>query len=179
MHDSTTETNRQNDSSQTIENVEQVFEQLKMRRVRDLDDLEVSRLVAQSDEYLSSLYPPESNHAEPLEALISNDSAFFAGYLGNTLAACGAVKFSDDDIRYGEIKRVFVDVKQRGKGLATAVMQHLEEHSRRSGVDVVRLEAGPMQPEALGLYRKLGYYERGPFGPYKPDPLSVFMEKRL
>ncbi len=28
-----------------------------------------------------------------------------------------------------------------------------------------------------GLYRKLGFKERGPFGPYGPDPLSVFMEK--
>ena len=44
---------------------------------------------------------------------------------------------------------------------------------------VARLEAGPMQPEALALYAKLGYEDRGPFGPYKPDPLSVFMEKAL
>ncbi|HEV8436640.1 MAG TPA: GNAT family N-acetyltransferase, partial [Methylomirabilota bacterium] len=32
---------------------------------------------------------------------------------------------------------------------------------------------------ALGLYRAAGYVERGPFGDYRPDPLSVFMEKRL
>jgi putative acetyltransferase len=36
-----------------------------------------------------------------------------------------------------------------------------------------------MQPEALGLYRKIGYTETGPFGAYKPDSLSVFMEKKL
>jgi hypothetical protein len=36
-----------------------------------------------------------------------------------------------------------------------------------------------MQPEALGLYRALGYVERRPFGDYKSDPLSVFMEKAL
>jgi putative acetyltransferase len=44
---------------------------------------------------------------------------------------------------------------------------------------LLRLETGVRQPEALGLYRKLGYRERGPFGAYKPDPLSVFMEKRV
>ncbi len=58
-------------------------------------------------------------------------------------------------------------------------MEHLEDHLRRSGIDLVRLEAGPKQPEALRFYRKLGYTERGPFGTYSADPLSVFMEKTL
>jgi putative acetyltransferase len=43
----------------------------------------------------------------------------------------------------------------------------------------LRLETGIHQPEALGLYRAAGFVERGPFGPYRPDPLSVFMEKPL
>ena len=150
-----------------------------MQRIRDLNDSEVMSLVAKSDEYLSSLYPPESNHAEPLRVLIGEDSAFFAGYMDNKLVACGAVKLVDDGTKYGEIKRVFVDEDQRGKGLATAVMQHLEDHLENNGVKVVRLEAGRMQPEALSLYRKLGYFERGPFGSYNTDPLSVFMEKVL
>ena len=33
--------------------------------------------------------------------------------------------------------------------------------------------------QAIGLYKKLGYIERNPFGEYKPDPLSIFMEKQL
>ncbi len=40
-------------------------------------------------------------------------------------------------------------------------------------------ETGTRQPEALGLCRRLGYVERGPFGTYAVDPLSVFMETRL
>ena len=51
---------------------------------------------------------PESNHAEPLEALVGKDAAFFAGYIGEELAACGAIKLFEDDTIYGEIKRVFV-----------------------------------------------------------------------
>jgi putative acetyltransferase len=31
----------------------------------------------------------------------------------------------------------------------------------------------------IGLYRRAGYREIPPFGDYKPDPLSVFMEKRM
>ncbi len=43
-------------------------EKLEMRRIWDVNDSEVASLVAKSDEYLSALYPSESNHAEPLGA---------------------------------------------------------------------------------------------------------------
>ena len=43
----------------------------------------------------------------------------------------------------------------------------------------MQLETGIRQPEAIALYRSFGYAERGPFGAYKPDPFSLFMEKRL
>ena len=152
---------------------------LEIRQLWDVNDPDVAMLVAKSDEYLNSLYPPESNHAESLETLMSESSAFFVGYIGEQLVACGAVKFVEDKITYGEVKRVFVAEQQRGKRLATALMQHLEDYLMSNGVTVVRLEAGPVQPEALKLYRKLGYTERGPFGAYISDPLSVFMEKDL
>ena len=151
----------------------------ELRRIRDAKDPEVLSLVARSDEYLSSLYPDESNHAEPLEALITESSVFFGGYIDDRLVACGAVKFVAEDVRYGEIKRVFVAEDQRGKALASMIMQQLELFTAQSGVSVVRLEAGPLQPEALRFYCKIGYVERGPFGPYTSDPLSVFMEKLL
>jgi len=150
-----------------------------MRRVWKLDDPDVLSLVAKSDEYLSALYPPESNHAEPLEALVNENAAFFSGHVVDRLVACGAVKLFEHDVPYGEIKRVFVEEQQRGQRLASAVMRHLEDYLINNGVFVARLEAGPMQPEALSLYRKLGYVDRGPFGAYKTDPLSVFMEKCL
>ncbi len=43
----------------------------------------------------------------------------------------------------------------------------------------MRLETGIKSDEALGLYRRSGYIERGPFGAYRADPLSIFMEKVL
>ena len=135
--------------------------------------------MARSDEYLRSLYPPESNHAESMDALVSENSAFFVGYVGAEPVVCGAAKIARDDGIYGEIKRVFVAEEHRGKNLATAIMEHLEDHLRRSGIDTVRLEAGPKQPAALSFYRKLGYAECGPFGGYAADPVSVFLEKSL
>jgi putative acetyltransferase len=41
------------------------------------------------------------------------------------------------------------------------------------------LETGVLQPDAIALYRGQGFRDRGPFGSYAPDPLSVFMEKAL
>jgi putative acetyltransferase len=41
------------------------------------------------------------------------------------------------------------------------------------------LETGPNQPESVGLYKSLGYQECVAYGDYKPDPLSLFMQKAL
>jgi putative acetyltransferase len=58
-------------------------------------------------------------------------------------------------------------------------MEALEREAASLGVTLMQLETGIKQPEAIALYRKFGYAERGPFGNYQPDPLSLFMEKRL
>ena len=136
-------------------------------------------LIEQSDRYMESLYPPESNHLESAEALKLPNVAFFGGYIGGELVACGAVKILDDDGCYGEIKRVFVIEEHRGKGLSKAIMARLERHLEEAKVVIARLETGIRQPEALGLYRRLDYAFREPFGSYRHDPLSVFMEKPI
>lgn len=136
-------------------------------------------LLALSDAYMSALYPAESNHLEASDALAQPHVHFLGVQHAGELVACGAVKLMRDDGHYGEIKRVFVLPSQRGRGLARAIMAALEDILRREGVALARLETGISQPEALGLYRALGYVERPPFGTYAPDPLSLFMEKNL
>ena len=44
---------------------------------------------------------------------------------------------------------------------------------------MLRLETGIHNTEALALYRRAGFAECAAFGDYAPDPLSVFMEKRV
>ena len=136
-------------------------------------------LIVKSDAYMAALYPSESNHLESVQALKLPNVLFLGGYIEGELVACGAVKMLADDGIYGEIKRVFVVEQHRGKGLSKAIMQRLEAHLKATGVSIARLETGVKQPEALGLYRRLGYVERDVFGHYGDDPLSVFMEKHL
>ncbi len=137
------------------------------------------RLLALSDAYMQALYPPASNHLESAEALRGPRSRFIGIHVDGLLVACGGVKLMDDDDRYGEIKRVFVLDGHRGRGLSRRIMTSLENLLRQESYFMARLETGISQPEALGLYRALGYVERAPFGAYQSDPLSLFMEKSL
>ncbi len=145
----------------------------------DSDSAEVQALIARSDAFYSGLYPPESNHLEDYQSLKLANIMFVGYRIDTELVACGAAKTLTDDGVYAEIKRVFVDHQHRGKGLSVKIMQFLETELADRGIDVFRLETGVKQPEAIGLYRKLGYRERGPYGSYKPDPVSIFMEKKI
>jgi putative acetyltransferase len=140
---------------------------------------DVKALVAVSDDFYEGLYPEESNHLEALDDLDKPNVLLVGCRVDGALVASGAAKLMDDDGDYAEIKRVFVLGNYRGRGLSARIMNHLENELQKRGVWLFRLETGVRQPEALGLYRKLGYHERGPYGAYGPDPLSVFMEKRI
>jgi putative acetyltransferase len=137
------------------------------------------RLIALADAYMAGLYPPESNHFDSPESLSRAGVHFIGIRSGTGLIACGGVKLMEDDGVYGEIKRVFVLPAHRGCGHARAIMTALESWLATRCISVARLETGIAQPEALGLYRALGYRERARFGGYPPDPLSVYMEKSL
>ena len=143
------------------------------------DSHEVQTLLAVSDAYYVNLYPAESNHLESSDDLKKPNVLFVGCRIDGELVASGAAKIMQDDGSFAEIKRVFVVDDHRGKGLSSKVMRFLETELQGRGISLFRLETGVKQPEALGLYRKLGYLERGPFGSYRADPYSVFMEKQV
>jgi putative acetyltransferase len=134
--------------------------------------------MALSEAYMSALYPAESNHFEPADGLRAPQGSFYGLWRGEELVGCGGVKRFDAD-GYGEIKRLFVLDSERGRGVARQLMARLEADLVGHGIRLARLETGIHQPEALALYRRLGYVECGPFGGYAPDPLSTFFEKTL
>ncbi len=74
---------------------------------------------------------------------------------------------------------MYVDPTQRGRGIAKQLIRFLEAEAVRVNCNVLRLETGIRQPEAIGLYASAGYGRRGRYGDYPEDPLSVFMEKRI
>ena len=148
---------------------------IKIKRV-DPRGLDYIRLLQLSDDYSASLYPVESNHMLDVESLLRPQMNFFGIFVEGVVKGCGGFWAHED---YVEIKRVFIDPSARGLGFSRNLMFVLEDEARAMGFKIARLETGVSQPEALGLYRAIGYMERGPFGDYKLDPLSVFMEKTL
>ncbi len=138
---------------------------------------DVARLIRELDRYQESLYPPESNHFLDLDSLAADDVRFFVARCAGEALGCGALRI--DAGGYAEVKRMFVLPAARGLKLGQRILGCLEEQARREGIACVRLETGIHQAAALALYRGAGYVERGPFGDYQPDPLSVFMEKTL
>ena len=74
---------------------------------------------------------------------------------------------------------MYVRPEHRGLGLGKAMLDHLAEYAQQQGVDLLRLETGIYQVEAVGLYERYGFLRRTPFGEYREDPLSVYLEKTL
>jgi putative acetyltransferase len=144
--------------------------------IRRADPHDFVALLEASDAYAASLYPAESNHMLDIETLCLPEMHFFGAAVDGVQKACGGFWTHQD---YVEIKRVFVDPSARGLGVSKALMRTIEDAARELGFRIARLETGIHQPEAIGLYRKLGYQLREPFGDYQPDPLSLFMEKAL
>jgi GNAT superfamily N-acetyltransferase len=110
--------------------------------------------------------------------------SFFVGYLDGLPVARGAWRRRRDVIAHGtdasaEIKRMYVAPHVRGRGLAREMLAHLERTARDAGAEVMVLETGTAQPEALALYESSGYASIPGFGFYKDAPLSRCLARRL
>lgn len=141
------------------------------------DQPEVLALIAELDAYQDSLYPPECRYALDLSALQQANVRFaVARDAGGVAQGCAALVLYAG---YAEIKRMYVRPAARGQGLAGALLGRLEAAAQAVGWQQRKLETGPYQAEALALYARAGYTRCGPFGDYRADPLSVFMEKQL
>lgn len=154
-----------------------------IRRERP-DHPQVVALLAQLDQYLASLYPPEANHILDVQALLAPEVHFFVAENDRRLLGCGAVRCMPGEpatggLPYGEIKRMMTLPAARGQGLAAALMQQLEAVLRKQGITLALLETGEEQQAAVRLYQRCGYARRAAYGGYPDNGLSVFYEKSL
>lgn len=137
---------------------------------------DVQQMMHELDQYQSELYPAESNHLDSAQTLAEPNCKFIGAYLEDKLVGIGAAKIMD---HYGELKRFFVPKEYRGQKIAEGIIESLENWLRINHIKTSYLETGIHQHAAIRFYEKLNYKISGPFGNYKPDPLSVFMEKTL
>lgn len=141
------------------------------------DQPDVISLIAELDAYQDCLYPPESRHALDLKSLKQSHVLFaVARDDGGQALGCGAIVLGPE---FGELKRLYVNPRGRGHGVARTILALLESRAASASCTLLTLETGPYQPEALALYASAGYERRGTYGDYQNDPLSVFMQKRI
>ena len=138
---------------------------------------EVRKLIEELDAFLVGLYPPESNHLLPIDALRQANVTFLTARFRDRIVGCGALVNHDGE--YGELKRMFVLPEFRGLRIGRLILAELESRARASELPLIRLETGVSQHNALALYENAGYRRIGPFGSFHEDPLCVYMEKHL
>ena len=96
-------------------------------------------------------------------------------YENEVAIGCGAIKKYDENTM--EIKRMYVPVDQRGKGIATLILKALEKWTAELSYKKCILETGIKQPEAIALYQKNGYIIISNYGQYANVENSVCFEK--
>ena len=79
-----------------------------------------------------------------------------------------------------EVKRVIVSDAHRGRGIARALMNHLESLARAAGVSRLILQTGDRQPDAVAVYERVGYSPIPIYEPYvETIPNSLCFEQVL
>ncbi|MCE9636361.1 MAG: GNAT family N-acetyltransferase [Planctomycetes bacterium] len=148
----------------------------------ELDGLtrpQVHALLQEHLENMHELSPPEQVFALDLAKLRAPEITFWTVWQGDQLLGCGALKQLSPV--HGEIKSMRTPTAARGRGAGRAILDHIISVARQRGYEVLSLETGthPAFEPAHNLYRSQGFTACGPFGSYRADPHSVFMELRL
>ena len=147
-----------------------------------VDNLQGEAIKALLQLHLDAMHqhsPPESVHALDINALRHPSITFWTAWAHGELLGCGALKRLNSG--HGELKSMRTAVAHLRKGVARALLRHIESAARAEGMERLSLETGSTAPfeAALRLYASEGFVTCGPFADYALDPFSVFMTKLL
>lgn len=150
----------------------------------DRDDLTDPAVVALLEEHvaeLRSISPPESTHALDLAALRADGVDVWVAREGASGPPLGCVALTLVEPGHGELKSMRTAASATGRGVGTALLEHVVAQARASGLSRLSLETGAEDffAPAQRLYLRHGFEVCPPFGRYRPDPLSVFMTRPL
>jgi putative acetyltransferase len=138
---------------------------------------ETNALLRQSDAFSAALYPPGTRQLTDPSSLSAGNVRFFVARRDGQALGCMALARTGPD--KGELQRCFVTEEARGQGVGYALLQASEAAAREQKMRIIQLETGNRNIAALRLYLGNGYHDRGPFGAYPDNGVSVFLEKTL
>jgi putative acetyltransferase len=142
---------------------------------------EVRTLVGELEATLAAGYTPEQRHGLALDAIFQPHIRFFVARFDGVAVGCGGVALFAD---FAEVKRMYVRMTARGRGVSQAVLARIEDEVRAAGLATLRLETGDRQVAAMRMYERAGFARCAAFGDYAAMPVaaivtSVFYEKRV
>lgn len=157
--------------------------ELRLDRV-DFRDPRVQRLVAEVQAHYVVIYGGPDDSPVDAREFDSPQGCFLLGTLEGEPVAMGGWRMRPelDDViggRSAEVKRMYVADSARRQGHARRVLGALERTAREAGAELLVLETGTMQPEAIALYEASGYTPTVAFGHYADSELSRYYAKRL
>lgn len=133
-------------------------------------------LIGYLDAELCRIYNTKQEDYEAYNKITDLPTVVVA-YEDGAPVGCGCFKiFNENTI---ELKRIYVLDSQRGKGIASSIVKELETWAAELDYRSAVLETGKGQPEAIGLYQKLGYTITENYGQYDGMEISVCMKKEL
>ena len=143
------------------------------------DDPEVQRLTTAQQAELRARYEGGTEPGTPPSAA-DVGVVLVARQPDGTPVGCGALRPLEPGV--AEVKRMYVVPEARGRGVSRALLAALEAAAVDRGWTTLRLETGPRQPEAIGLYESAGYRPIAAFGRYVEEPdagCSLYYERSL
>jgi putative acetyltransferase len=145
----------------------------------DLDHADLRDFLQAHLDDMEPTAPSESRHALDLNDLRAPGIRIWVARLDAALV--GTVALKSLTAQHDELKSMRTDPATRGQGVASALLRHALADARARGVARISLETGSMAffEPARALYGKYGFTECGPFGSYRPDPLSTFLTLAL
>jgi DNA-binding MarR family transcriptional regulator/GNAT superfamily N-acetyltransferase len=112
---------------------------------------------AELDTRFDAGFDPSQSISADADELTEPAGLLLVARLRDEPVGCGALKLHG--AAPAEIKRMWVAPTARGLGVGRRILSALEQHARRRGATVVRLETNKTLREATTLYRSAGYVE--------------------
>jgi ribosomal protein S18 acetylase RimI-like enzyme len=145
--------------------------------VRPYADPDVQRMVDEVQaEYVVRYGGPDAAAVDPAE-FEPPGGLFLVGLLDGVPVAMGGWRRLDSTS--AEIKRMYVSIAARRRGIARRILGELERSAARAGITDLVLNTGPEQPEAIAMYERAGYQAVPGFGHYACHDEALFFGKPI
>jgi putative acetyltransferase len=129
--------------------------------------------------FCTSSTPIEHVYALDASKLFSPNITVFGARIDGELVGVGALRRLDK--LHAELKSMHTLAKSRGSGVGKAMVAHLEDFARSSGIERISLETGTNEAfkPARELYKSLGYQSCEAFSDYVLSEDNTCMTKLI